>query len=289
MNTYHLKYFLDAAKSGSVSESAKKNNISHSAISQAIKNLESELGIDLVKHSKRKFELTTEGKASIPYLDSFLAHLSKVKSTLQNTHQEPIGDFVIWAPQSLIVDSLIGVLMDYRRLYPKIKMRVYTGAAYLVRQAVSQNRCNIGISLNDHKMHNYKSLNVASGEFVLVSRNSKAKVESSKILATDPDKVEVQYLASEMRKKLNNPPELNTFILSWGLLREFLLAEENSDHNTIGYLPDYVVKKELKTKQLYKIDQPWKPFKYEVSAIWSPHGEMDRNTKLFVELLRQRG
>ena len=61
LNLYHLKYFCDAVFAGSLSGAAQINHVSHSAISQAIRTLEQNLGCELLVHSKRRFDLTESG------------------------------------------------------------------------------------------------------------------------------------------------------------------------------------------------------------------------------------
>jgi DNA-binding transcriptional LysR family regulator len=57
----HLLYFRDAANLGSVAAAARKNFVTPSAVSQAIKNLESTFSVKLLGHNKRTFVLTDEG------------------------------------------------------------------------------------------------------------------------------------------------------------------------------------------------------------------------------------
>lgn len=280
MNTSHLQYFLDAAKFGSISRSAEKNNISHSAISQAIRNLENELDINLIHHGRRQFQLTSVGEASIPYLESLLGHLDSVQSTLKNTHETPIGELVIWAPQSLIVDSLIDVITRYRKKYPGVTLKVNTGAAYLVQQNVANRTCHLGVALNDHQQTGFERLQISTGDFLLVSANPKVKWDESEILATHPEKVEVQHLIDQIRQTTGKKLNLKTFLMSWGLLREFTVKGHG-----IAYVPEYVVKKELKSKQLFKVKQPGQAFRYEVNVIWNAESALSRNAELFLSEL----
>lgn len=277
MNTFHLQYFLDAAKLGSVSRSAEKNNISHSAISQAIKSLEAELKIDLIRHGRRKFQLTSVGEASLPYLESLLAHLASVKSTLRNTHETPIGELVIWAPQSLVVDSLMDVIVRYQRKYPKVTLRVHTGAAYLVQQNVANRSCHLGLALYDNQPGGFERLCISSGDFLLVSKNPKAKWNEDEILTTHPEKFEVLHLKDQIKSATGKSLNLRTHILSWGLVREFVLKGHG-----IGYLPEYVVKKELEKKELFRVKQPGEAFRYDVNVIWNAEVPLSRNAELFL-------
>ena len=63
-NLFHIKYFLDAARLGSVAAAAKENHVSSPGVSQAIRRLEEQLGDTLLTHRKNHFELTAMGRSS---------------------------------------------------------------------------------------------------------------------------------------------------------------------------------------------------------------------------------
>ena len=283
MNSYHLKYFLDAAKAGSISASAQKNNITHSAISQAIKNLEIELEITLLKHNQRKFELTDSGLASLEHLEQLLLQMQGLKSKIRSAEIEPSGELTVWAPQSLIIDSLIDCFVEYQKKYPRVQLRIQTGAAFLVKQSVIENRCQLGISVNDHQMKNFGTFPISKGEFLLIAKQKRVKVIDQPILITSEEKIEVQHLINENSRLKLSDLNLKTRIVSWGLIKEFV-----SRGYGVGYLPEYVVKNELKVKSLYKIPWAGKPFKYEVTAIWNNKKPLDRNAQFLLDIIKEK-
>lgn len=57
-----IKYFIAVVSCGSFTEAAEEFYISQSAISQQIKALESDLGVELIQRENRKFSLTPAGE-----------------------------------------------------------------------------------------------------------------------------------------------------------------------------------------------------------------------------------
>jgi len=57
-----MKYFIAIVKNHSFTKAADECNISQSAISQQMKELESNLGITLLKRKGRSFEVTEAGQ-----------------------------------------------------------------------------------------------------------------------------------------------------------------------------------------------------------------------------------
>ena len=57
-----IEYFQSVVQRGSFTLAAEEHHISQSAISQQIKALEDELGVELLRRKNRRFELTEAGK-----------------------------------------------------------------------------------------------------------------------------------------------------------------------------------------------------------------------------------
>ena len=57
-----MKYFVSIVENNSFTEAAEKYFVSQSAISQQIKSLEMELGVELILRGNRSFTLTSAGE-----------------------------------------------------------------------------------------------------------------------------------------------------------------------------------------------------------------------------------
>lgn len=62
MNLTTLKYFISVASLGSITEVAKEAYVSQSAVSQTIKQLEEEIGVELFDREGRTIKLNQQGK-----------------------------------------------------------------------------------------------------------------------------------------------------------------------------------------------------------------------------------
>src|ERR1700758_1523050 len=87
MNLDTLSLYCDVIRSGSFSLGAASHRISQSAASQAVRQLEDEVGAQLIDRTKRPFMVTPEGKrffeASVTLLDGF--EKAKAEITQQKT------------------------------------------------------------------------------------------------------------------------------------------------------------------------------------------------------------
>ena len=286
MNIYHLKYFIDAARFGSVSRSAKENFVSHSAVSQAIKNLETYFDVNLIFHSKRRFQLTPEGELCLIEGKKLFLTIEELKNNLQLNRLVVGGSLVLWAPQSLIVDSLYKTLEIYQKKYPKVQISLKPGAAAQIRSSIHTGSGHIGLLVDDGYIHDFQSTTIKSGEFVLVTKSkfekNKTPSPESGLIVTSREKIEVQHLLKGFKKKYKKDLKIKMEVMSWGLIKN--LIDKNFG---VGYVPDYCVHEELKTGQFKKISPLKNPFKYEIKAIWAQNKQLQPNAKLFIELLKQ--
>src|SRR5438309_11405118 len=87
MNLETLGLYCDVIRSGSFSLGAAAHRISQSAASQAVRQLEDEVGAQLIDRTKRPFMVTPEGKkffdACVALLDNF--EKAKAEITSQRT------------------------------------------------------------------------------------------------------------------------------------------------------------------------------------------------------------
>src|ERR1035438_10743457 len=92
MEFERLKLFIDIAHSKSVSRGASENEISQSAASQHLQDLERQLGTELLDRSSRPLEVTEAGELYLEMCremlrsrDEFQLALEKLKSEVEGT------------------------------------------------------------------------------------------------------------------------------------------------------------------------------------------------------------
>lgn len=115
-----LQYFIAVAEEGTVSGAAQSLSISQSAVTDAIKELESDLGVTLFERHRRGLTITHKGH-------QFYRHANRILADVQDARRSFIGEDA--APPShlsLGVTSMVAgyVLSDllarFRRAYPGV-------------------------------------------------------------------------------------------------------------------------------------------------------------------------
>jgi LysR family transcriptional regulator, transcriptional activator of nhaA len=81
LNYHHLRYFWLVAKATSLTQAAKDNNISQSALSMQISTLETYLGQKLFDRKGRGLELTEAGQVALDFAESIFAKGEELEGT----------------------------------------------------------------------------------------------------------------------------------------------------------------------------------------------------------------
>jgi DNA-binding transcriptional LysR family regulator len=117
-----LQYFIAVAEEGTVSGAAQSLSISQSAVTEAIKELESDLGVTLFERHRRGLTITHKGH-------QFFRHANRILANVQDARRSFIDEAA--APPSVLslgVTSLVAgyVLSDllarFRRAYPAVSV-----------------------------------------------------------------------------------------------------------------------------------------------------------------------
>ncbi|MBA3973287.1 MAG: LysR family transcriptional regulator [Candidatus Solibacter sp.] len=123
MELYPLKVFLTVATERSFSRAGEKLLRTQPAISLAVQRLENELGEKLLDRTGRELTLTDAGKIVIDYCRRFENLEEELTSSIAELRDLASGRLVIGANESTCL-YLIHHIVNYRRLYPKVKVQV---------------------------------------------------------------------------------------------------------------------------------------------------------------------
>lgn len=81
LNFKHLRYFHAVAHEGNLTQAARRLNVSQSALSTQIKQLEESIGHDLFERRGRRLELTEAGRVALNYADGIFETANEMLAT----------------------------------------------------------------------------------------------------------------------------------------------------------------------------------------------------------------
>ena len=122
-----MKYFISVVECNSFTEAAEQCYISQSAISQQIRSLEKELGVELIHRENRRFTLTPVGEY---FYEQSKGILNEVEDILRETFR--IGkdkemELKIGYLRCYSGQELHQAVAEFSRLYPEVSIHIVNG------------------------------------------------------------------------------------------------------------------------------------------------------------------
>lgn len=120
----YYKIFYYVAEFGSISQAAEALCVSQPAVSQAVKQLESELGSSLFLRGARGVKLTPEGRVLYSYVKRGYEYIRLGESTFRKMIDLENGEIRIGASDMTLQYYLLPYLEIFHKKYPGIKVTV---------------------------------------------------------------------------------------------------------------------------------------------------------------------
>jgi DNA-binding transcriptional LysR family regulator len=145
MNLDALKLYCDIARLRSFSEGAALNQVSQSAASQAIQQLESDLEVQLIDRSKRPFMLTPEGQRFYEGTRSLLDEFEALRASVASARTQVAGSVRVAAIYSVGIHIMSEHTRRFMSLYPQSRIRLQYLHPDKVVEAVLNDEADLGI------------------------------------------------------------------------------------------------------------------------------------------------
>lgn len=114
--------FVEIARVRNISEAARNMGITPAAASQAVKRLETELGLTLFKRTTRHLTLTDQGEIYLPYCLKALNILSEGQNLALGASNELHGSIKISMPSDTGRNVLYPLLNEFLQLHPRLEL-----------------------------------------------------------------------------------------------------------------------------------------------------------------------
>jgi DNA-binding transcriptional LysR family regulator len=124
MELRHLRTIAAVARHGSFTKAAEELYLAQSAISQQIRRLETELGVEVFRRTSRSVELTAEGRVILGYAQRVLAEVDGLQSELEELTGLLRGQLRIGGVYPTGPYDLFGMLADFRAAHPGVAIHM---------------------------------------------------------------------------------------------------------------------------------------------------------------------
>jgi DNA-binding transcriptional LysR family regulator len=133
-----LEYFVAVTEEESFSRAAQRCRVAQPAISQQIRNLETEVGEVIFERRPRSVRLTPAGEALLPYARDALAAVAAAKAEFAARAGVLSGELAIGSVDGVEITPLPPLLGAFHRRYPAVNVRLVGGTSSILLDRVRQ-------------------------------------------------------------------------------------------------------------------------------------------------------
>lgn len=148
MNFEQIRYIIEVAEQGTIASASKKLHVSHSAVSQAIANLESELGLVIFERSRSGSQCTSKGKEVLKLAYEIMSKYNELKD-LSEQSKTIEGELKISAATIYFSTFLPEVIYAFKRDYPQIKIEIQENETHNIIKSLNNHHFDIGLILGN--------------------------------------------------------------------------------------------------------------------------------------------
>ena len=256
MDISQLEVFLAVAREGGFSRAADKLYRTQSAVSQAIRKLESEIGESLFDRSSRDGRLTDAGHVLQEYAERLLNLRENAREALAELRELQKGKLVVGANEFTAL-YLLRVLAEFRRLHPAIRIVVQRSLGSQIPDDVRRHNCEFGMLTYDPQDAELASAVVYSDEliFVVPPQHPLAREPRVSIRQLGAESFVAHIVSSPYREKViqafnkyKTPLHMGVELPTLQAIKRFVAMG-----NGVAFLPEISVEDEIARGELVRI------------------------------------
>ena len=153
-----LRYFLTIAREGSFSRAAEVLYLSQPTLSRQIRELEEELGVQLLNRTNRNVRLTAEGHRFRRRAQEIADLMDKTQAEFSAPGEGIAGEIMIGCGETQIMREIAKVAIRLQRDYPGIRFNLCSANADDVSEKLDQGLLDFGLMFEPFDMGRYDTL-----------------------------------------------------------------------------------------------------------------------------------
>jgi DNA-binding transcriptional LysR family regulator len=142
----HLRYFVTVAEELHFSRAARKLNISQPPLSRQIRELEEEIGVELLRRSKRRVELTAAGQSFLDRARMVLRDSSELGEVARRAEQGETGQVSVGFIHTAGYRLLPAVIREFRDANPAVEVTLQQQGSLAQIAELERGRIDIGFT-----------------------------------------------------------------------------------------------------------------------------------------------
>lgn len=291
MDLAQLEIFLCVAEQKSFSRAAEKMLRTQPALSIAIKRLEEELGETLFDRSSKSGTLTEAGHILLSYAQRMINMRDEAMESIAELRGMYRGRLTIGANESTSLYLLPELLLEYRNLYPQIKIEVFRNVSERIPSEVLERNLDFGFLSYDPMNPLLQSIELNRDELTLVVPPEHRFADRKQV--TVKDLGDEQFVAHnvktpartrifELFAQHNTPLNICIELATLETIKAFVELRAG-----IAILPRLAVRDEIETGKLIEVSVKGMKIEKTLRLVFRRENTLSHAAKSFLDLVRK--
>ena len=235
MELRQLRYFVAIVDHGSLSRAALVLHVAQPALTQQLRQLEDELGAQLLHRSAQGVLSTDAGKVFYEHAQAILKQVVDARSAVTQSTTRPSGNVTLGLPHSISGALALPLLLATREQYPEITLQLTEELSGNLAEQLKSGRINLAVLFDDGQLGAFANTPLVEEALMFICRAGSVHelhgasvtlaqaLAAPLILPAQPQGVRplIEHVARGAGLSLTNVIEINSI----AILRSALLAD----------------------------------------------------------------
>ncbi len=283
------RIFYVVAKSGSITKAAQELFISQPAVSQSIKQLETQIGGRLFVRTSKGMELTYEGKIIFEYIEQANVLIGIAEKKFSQLKELTYGEIKIGASDTVTKHFLLKYIRKFIEKYPDVNVNITNRTTFETLNLLKAGKVDIAF-INGPIGDEYVEESV--NDIFVASENAVRDIKRPLTMRELAErKLIMLEKGSNTRKVIDKSFQDNGVTLSptLELASIDLMADMAVAGLGIACVPDFVAESYLRSGQLKKVEIDFDMPKRNLSLATLKGTPLSFSAKEFVKLIMRKG
>ena len=145
MRLSQLRFLVELKKHKTISETAQKLYISQPSLSTAIKELEEELGFDIIERSNKGVKFTKRGELVLKYSRDVMQSVNGIERLSKNKEHSHKNFITIASIYYIFQSVVMESFLDFKERYPDVQVSLREENSYDIVQMLINEEIDLGI------------------------------------------------------------------------------------------------------------------------------------------------
>lgn len=286
-----LKVFCDVARHRSFSQAAAANEVTQSAASQVVLQLEKRLGVQLIDRSTRPLQLTHEGQVYYEGCKGLVDQYLEVEAAVRNSEGEIAANIQVAAIYSVGLGDMSQIIQRFAEQHPSVEVHIEYLHPDRVYEKVLDGTADFGLVSYPRKQRDLAAIPWRDEEMVLACSPGHAlarqqvirvgQLEGEKYIGFDRGLM----IRREVDRFLRDHDVAVDVVLEFDNIENIKKAIEISAG--VALLPLPTLRREIKHGTLAAVSLAHARFVRPLGIIHRRNQKPSLTARRFIELLRQ--